>query len=56
MVKTAGSGSMSMRTCRAGVFEALAVRVRQEHHRLFGMIDAVGSQARLVVDDEGDCD
>ena len=38
----------------AGVFEPLAIRVRQEHHRLFGMVDAVGSQAGLVVDDEGD--
>ena len=35
-------------------FDEMAIRVSQEHDRLFWMIDAIGRQAGLVVDDEGD--
>ena len=38
----------------AGFFEHVAIRVRQQHHWLFRMVDAAVSQARLIVDDEGD--
>ena len=43
-----------MRTCRARFLEHVAIRVRQQHDRLFGVVDAIGRQARLIVDDEGD--
>ena len=54
MVKTAGSGSMSIAHVPARFFERVAVGVREKHDRLFGMVDAIGGQARLVVDDERD--
>ena len=34
--------------------EHVAIGVREQHHRLFRMVDAVGREARLIVDDEGD--
>ncbi len=38
----------------ARFFDEMAIRVSQEHDRFFWMIDAIGRQAGLVVDDEGD--
>ena len=45
---------MSIAHVPAGFLEHVAVGVRQQHHGLFGMVDAIGRQARLVVEDEGD--
>ena len=36
-----------------GFLEHVPIRVGQQHNRLFGVIDAIGGQARLIVDDEG---
>ena len=38
----------------AGLLRAPGVRVREQHDRLFGVVDAVVGEARLVVDDERD--
>ena len=40
MVKTGGSGSTSIAHAAARLFEQVAIGVREEHDRLFGMIDA----------------
>src|SRR5579872_3002345 len=53
MEKTAGSGSTSICTARR-LFQQVAVRMRQQHDRFFGMINRFGSEAGLVVLDQRD--
>ena len=36
------------------LLEQLAIGMREKHDRLFRMVDAIGRQARLVVEDERD--
>ena len=38
----------------AGLLEQLPVSVREEHHRLFEVIDAIPGEIRLVVEDQRD--
>ena len=40
IVKTAGSGSTSIVHAAPRLFERVAIGVREEHDRLFGMVDA----------------
>ena len=45
-----GSGSMSIRTCRRASSSQLPIGVREQHDRLFRMIDAIGRETGLIVE------
>ena len=51
---TDGSGSISIDDEAPGFLDECLVRMREQHDRLFGVIDDVVRQAGLVVEDERD--
>ena len=53
-MKTGGLGFDVDRDVPARLLEQLAIGMRQQHDGLFRMVDAIGGQARLVVEDERD--
>ena len=51
---TAGSGSTRSCTCRRASSSSMPVGVREQHDRLFGVIDDVVGEVRLIVEDQRD--
>ena len=54
IVNTGGSGSISIVTRRRASSSSARSAMREQHDRLLGVVDALGREVRLIVDDQRD--